>query len=371
MMRFVTGLALSASIFALAASPALAGTLDQSQTSGSDGGAGVGTAAHQVLGAGTFHAAQTFTAGLSGALDQADLFLARNCASPGDPSVQIRTVSGNPSLPTSTVLATATVPAASVPASTPGWVTVLFPTPATVSAGTRYALVAASGAVCPGSGGFLFTTGYFWGYTVQDLYGGGTRVGSSDGGASWSSGGEDLAFKTYVEPPPPPPDNAPTANAGPDQMVNEGSLVTLDGTGSSDPDGEDLTYAWTTTDTGVTLTDPSSSTPTFTAPDVSADMPLTFTLEVCDEANPVSLQSLCDTDTVVIDVNPLAPPPPDPDPDPSGPGTGTGTGTGSGSGTTTTSTENPLCQVLGTKLKQARTKPAKRKIRGKLRRLGC
>lgn len=41
----------------------------------------------------------------------------------------------------------------------------------------------------------------------------------------------------------------PTANAGPDQTVEctgpEEATVMLDGTGSNDPDGDDLTYAWT------------------------------------------------------------------------------------------------------------------------------
>jgi hypothetical protein len=315
---------LSAALLGFAASPALAGTLDQSQTSGSDSADGIGTGLDQSTGqGGTLQQGQTFTAGPSGALDQADLYLERNCTSPGsDVSVQVRTVSGNPAVPTSTALATASVPAASVPSS-PGWVTVLFATPAPVSAGTHYALVAAaSGATCPVSPS-LWATGYFWGFTFQDLYGGGTRVSSLNGGAWSSQGGGDFAFKTYVIP-----DTAPTANAGPDQTVNGGSLVTLDGTGSSDPQGEALTYAWTTTETGVTLSDPSSPTPTFTAPEVSADRPLTFALEVCDEPNP---DSLCDTDTVMVNVK--APPPP-PAGDPGAGSTGD-TGTGTGTGTTT------------------------------------
>ncbi|HET9252325.1 MAG TPA: Ig-like domain-containing protein, partial [Candidatus Eisenbacteria bacterium] len=60
----------------------------------------------------------------------------------------------------------------------------------------------------------------------------------------------------------------PTSNAGPNQTVFVGSTVTLDGTGSSDPEGQPLTYAWRQVvgidvNGGVDLTGP---TPSFTAP---------------------------------------------------------------------------------------------------------
>jgi hypothetical protein len=77
----------------------------------------------------------------------------------------------------------------------------------------------------------------------------------------------------------------PIADAGPDQSVPTLSKVTLDGSGSHDPDGDDvkLTYLWQQTGgtQQVTLSDITAQSPTFLAPD-NPEV-LEFTLRVVDE----------------------------------------------------------------------------------------
>ena len=65
------------------------------------------------------------------------------------------------------------------------------------------------------------------------------------------------------------PNIAPVANAGPAQAVIAGAVVTLNGSGSSDANGDTLTYAWTLTSrptgSSAVLSGASTTGPTFTA----------------------------------------------------------------------------------------------------------
>jgi PKD repeat protein len=101
----------------------------------------------------------------------------------------------------------------------------------------------------------------------------------------WGGSSNDTVNITVVN-------RAPIADAGPDQTVPKKTLVTLDGTGSSDPDGDILTYAWTQTGgPAVVLTGADIPTPTFTPPKASL---YTFQLTVDDNDGGIA------TDTVVV-----------------------------------------------------------------------
>jgi choice-of-anchor B domain-containing protein len=90
---------------------------------------------------------------------------------------------------------------------------------------------------------------------------------------------------------------APNAIAGGSQTVNGGSNVTLDGSGSNDPDGDTLSYQWTqVTGTNVTLNNANTASASFTAPTVNSDTLLRFDLTVSDSGG------LSDTSTTQVTV---------------------------------------------------------------------
>lgn len=74
--------------------------------------------------------------------------------------------------------------------------------------------------------------------------------------------------------------NPPLADAGPDQHVVVGAPVTLDGSGSSDPDGDVPTHSWTQIEGApVALSDASDANPTFTAPSQAGDLLFELTVD--------------------------------------------------------------------------------------------
>ena len=121
--------------------------------------------------------------------------------------------------------------------------------------------------------------------------------------ASASAGGGSTApLSVVVTVTAPPASSAETANAGLARTVVAGSTVRLSGEASVDPQGDALQYAWTQTGgTAVTLTGADTVNPTFTAPAVTANTTLTFSLTVSDGTATASAPS-----TVAITVAPLA-----------------------------------------------------------------
>ncbi|QUO47756.1 PKD domain-containing protein [Halorubrum ruber] len=130
----------------------------------------------------------------------------------------------------------------------------------------------------------------------------GLTVGDHDVTVSTDDDSASTAFEVTADEPENQP---PTADAGDDQTVAEGDSVTLDASGSSDADGDGLSYDWTQTGgTDVTLSDASSATPSFAAPDVDGDETLAFEVEVSDGA-------ATDADAVAVtveDADDAAPP---------------------------------------------------------------
>jgi hypothetical protein len=119
----------------------------------------------------------------------------------------------------------------------------------------------------------------------------------------------------------------PVASAGPDQAVASGATVALDGSGSADPGGLALAFAWTqTAGAPVTLLGADTAHPSFVAPTVAAGAPsatLVFSLVASDAAASSAPATVIVTVNAAGSVNPAPPgtPPPaafDPNPPPTG-----------------------------------------------------
>ncbi|POP53491.1 PKD domain-containing protein, partial [Zhongshania marina] len=88
---------------------------------------------------------------------------------------------------------------------------------------------------------------------------------------------------TPETPPGSTANSTPTANAGPDQNVTTGTLASLNGSSSSDADGDSLTYLWSTTSkpngSASSLSSTTAANPQFSA---DVDGQYTFQLVVND-----------------------------------------------------------------------------------------
>jgi len=106
----------------------------------------------------------------------------------------------------------------------------------------------------------------------------------------------------YEIPVAPPTNNAPVAEAGPDQTVHTGLSAALDGSNSSDPDGDALTYEWSVLSrpAGSTadVSDPSAVNPSL-APDMAGNY--VIQLIVTDEHGATG------TDTLTVSTSNAAP----------------------------------------------------------------
>jgi hypothetical protein len=124
----------------------------------------------------------------------------------------------------------------------------------------------------------------------------------------------DNATTTIISPLSPSccPSNGYIANAGPDQTVLEGTIITLNGSSSNKNNrssnvGDTANYLWRQTEgPAVILNDNNTAHPTFVAPNYPNDTKYTFALEVSENQviNHNQTGSAIDTvDIVVKDAN--------------------------------------------------------------------
>jgi hypothetical protein len=243
-------------LLALGARSAAAGTLDQQQTVYGDAFAGIWGPDSSTF---PLSQAQTFTAGMSGPLDQVDLVVQRRFGT-NPLTVEIRGV-GTFGLPTGSVLASTSVPASSLPDGL-RFVPFVFPSSsqASIVAGTQYAIVAYVGG----------EDQHAWWGVQDDQYAGGSWFSTSNSPpvvspeVSWTPHpNQDLAFKTYVVPNQQPSCAGVTASPELIQPAARDQFTTVTLFGATDPDGDTLRYQIN----GVSQDEPLTGSGDDTSPD--------------------------------------------------------------------------------------------------------
>jgi hypothetical protein len=187
-MRSVTRLAMVAGMLLVAgAAPAQAQTLDQDHEP-----PGLRCSATVRFGDAF---AQVFTAGLTGTLDQVELYLSRTADTTAPITVEIRDASG--SFIGTNVLASTTIAATSVPVGVPNaaFVAATFGAPAIVTAGTQYAIVAFLRVPNYADAEYVWTCETIGTYAGGELFTTGSPPPPTGG---WSGTGSDALFRTYV-----------------------------------------------------------------------------------------------------------------------------------------------------------------------------
>lgn len=94
--------------------------------------------------------------------------------------------------------------------------------------------------------------------------------------------------------------NPPLASAGTDRTIDEGTLITINGSGSDPDPGQTVTFSWVqTAGPAVTLLSPTTATPSFLAPAVPLNqcVPIRFQLTVTDSCGATTV------DTVNFNIN--------------------------------------------------------------------
>jgi glucose/arabinose dehydrogenase/PKD repeat protein len=131
----------------------------------------------------------------------------------------------------------------------------------------------------------------------EPVVGDGIRLAGRPGGSSSFISLAEL--DVWAAPPPAGHDHAPLASAGADVVADAGTLVALDGSASSDLDGDSLGYSWSQTGgPPITLTGAATVAPTFIAPLVGTPSDLIFAVTVSDGL------STSEPDAVVVTVVP-------------------------------------------------------------------